>query len=84
MIFTVYILRTSKDTLYIGQTNNLEKRLKEHEFSKKRRAKYISYFSSFSLVYTEIFLTRSKAMKRESQLKKLPRPKKDELISTYK
>ena len=29
MTYTVYILRTSADTLYIGQTNNLEKRLRE-------------------------------------------------------
>ena len=37
MSYFVYILRTSKNTLYIGQTNNLEKRLAEH-LNKKRRS----------------------------------------------
>ncbi len=30
MPFCVYVLRTSSNTLYIGQTNNLKKRLNEH------------------------------------------------------
>ncbi|MBU1256443.1 GIY-YIG nuclease family protein, partial [Patescibacteria group bacterium] len=30
MVFYVYILRTSSDTLYIGQTDNLKRRMREH------------------------------------------------------
>lgn len=80
MAFSVYILRTSSNTLYIGQTNNLEKRLKEHKDKKGRGAKYTRSFSSVSLVYKEEFLTRSEAMKREAQLKKLTKKQKEELI----
>lgn len=78
--FTVYILHTSVNTLYIGQTNNLEKRLDEHRLHSPRSAKYMRYFSSFTLVHKEEFLSRNEAMKREAQLKKLPRVKKEAII----
>lgn len=78
--FTVYILHTSANTLYIGQTNNLEKRLTEHRLHGPRSAKYMKSFLFFTLVHTEEFSSRSEAMKREAQLKKLPRVKKELLI----
>jgi len=79
--FTVYILRTSSNTLYIGQTNNLEKRLGEHKKKLSKSAKYIRYFSSFNLAYKESYATRVEAMRRELQLKKWPKAKKEALIS---
>lgn len=81
MTYYVYILRTSSNTLYIGQTHDLEKRLKEHASHTSKSAKYMKYFTSFQLVYTESYETRSEAMKREMQLKKLSRKKKDVLIT---
>ncbi len=69
MPYFVYILRTSSNTLYIGQTNNLEKRLKEHLNKTSKSAKYIRYFSDLKLVYSEIYSTRKEAMQREAQLK---------------
>lgn len=79
-MFFVYILRTSSDTLYIGQTNNLEKRLKEHKNKSSKSAKYIRYFTSFHLVYSETYASRKEAMHREHQLKKWSRAKKETLI----
>lgn len=79
-MFTVYILRTSSNTLYIGQTNNLEKRLKEHRSKNTKSAKYTRYFSNLELVYSEVFATRQEAMQREAQLKKWPRTKREALI----
>jgi len=76
MSYFVYILRTSSNTLYIGQTNNLEKRLKEHKEKSSKSAKYIRYFSSFDLVYSEEYPTRTEAMRREAKLKKWPKAKK--------
>lgn len=81
-MYFVYILRTSGNTLYVGQTNDLEKRLKEHRERSARSAKYIKYFDSFELVYSEKFKTRSQAMQRETQLKKLSRSQKESLILT--
>ncbi|MCL5970624.1 MAG: GIY-YIG nuclease family protein [Patescibacteria group bacterium] len=79
--YFVYILRTSSNTLYIGQTNNLEKRLKEHQSKTTKSAKYLKYFPSFSLVYSEKYPTRIEAMKREYQLKHWTKAKKEALIA---
>lgn len=80
-MFYIYILRTSSNTLYIGQTNNLEERLEQHRNKNTKSAKYLKYFSSFSLVYQEKFPTREEAMRREWQLKQWSRAKKEALIA---
>ena len=79
-MYFVYILRTSSNTLYIGQTSNLEKRLIEHKSKSTKSAKYIRYFKSFDLVYLEQYPTRKEAMQREAQLKKWSRAKKEALV----
>ncbi len=81
-MYHVYILRTSANTLYIGQTNDLERRLKEHREKTSKSAKYVRYFDSFKLVYQETLTTRPEAMKREWQLKKWTRVKKEELVAS--
>ncbi len=80
-MFTVYILRTSSDTLYIGQAKNLEKRLLEHKNKTAKSAKYMRYFRSFTLVYTEGKRTRSAALRREAELKRFTRRQKEVLIA---
>jgi len=80
MAYFVYILRTSSNTLYIGQTNNLKKRIKEHKSKSSKAAKYIRYFASFELVYQENHPTRKEAIQREIQLKKWSKTKKEALI----
>ena len=80
MPYFVYILRISSNTLYIGQTNNLENRIKEHKSHKAKSAKYIRYFPSFNLVYSETYKTRKEAMQREFQLKKWSPAKKEAII----
>jgi putative endonuclease len=81
VIYTVYILRTSSNTFYTGQTNNLEKRLKEHKNKTGRSAKYMRSFKSFELVYKETCLTLSQALKREIEIKKLSHRQKEKLIN---
>lgn len=81
MAFTVYILRTSRNTFYTGQTNNLEKRLKLHKEKSPKSAKYLRLFRSFELVYKEEFGTRGDALRREIEIKKLTHKMKEELIS---
>jgi putative endonuclease len=80
-MYTVYILRTSKDTLYTGISNNLEKRLNEHKTHSKKSAKYMRSFESFELVYTEKHSTKGEALKREAEIKKLTRKEKNSLIN---
>ena len=79
--YIVYILRTSSNTLYIGQTNNLEKRLKEHQSKTSKSAKYTRCFDSCCLVYQEEYLTRIEDMRREYQLKHWTKTKKEALIT---
>jgi len=79
-LFYVYILRTSGNTLYTGQTNNLERRMKEHKSKNSQSAKYTRNFDSFELVYSEEYKTRKSAMQREFQLKQWTRTKKENLI----
>jgi len=83
VFYTVYILRTSSNTLYIGQTNNLENRLKEHQNKSGKSAKYVRYFDSVELVYSEKHPTRKEAMQRELQLKKWTKERKEGLINNH-
>jgi putative endonuclease len=79
-MYTVYILRTSANTLYIGQTKDLDRRLNVHKNKTSASAKYMRYFGSFTLVYTESKRTRSMALKREAFLKRLTHAQKEQVI----
>lgn len=81
MNYFVYILRTSKNTLYTGQTSNLDRRIREHKLKSVKSAKYLKYFDSFELVYSEVHLSKSSALKREIELKKWPKSKKEAMIN---
>ena len=78
-MYYLYILRNIHGRLYIGQTNNLEQRLKDHKTH--HGAKFIKDYGDFELIYNEEFQTRSNAMKREKQLKHWTIAKKEALIS---
>lgn len=82
-MYTVYILKTSGNTLYTGISNNLSKRLSEHRNHTKKSAKYMRSFDSFKLVHTEKYKTKSEALKREAEIKKLTKNKKEALINIY-
>lgn len=81
MSFSVYILRSTSNGLYIGQTNNLDKREKQQTHKTQKAAKFIKDGNEFNLVYSEEYATRLKAMRREKQLKGWTRAKKEALIS---
>lgn len=78
--YFVYILRTSGNTLYVGQTSNLRVRLQEHKSKKSRAAKYTRSFANVTLVYTETLASKSDALKREYAVKKLTHAEKEALI----
>ncbi|HEX8923634.1 MAG TPA: GIY-YIG nuclease family protein [Patescibacteria group bacterium] len=80
--FFVYILRTSRNTLYTGQTNDLDRRLKEHIDKKGRGAKYTRGCDSCELVYFEKYQTRTEALQREAAIKKMTRCQKDKLVES--
>ncbi|HNQ63107.1 MAG TPA: GIY-YIG nuclease family protein [Syntrophorhabdaceae bacterium] len=75
MKFYVYILECSDKTLYTGYTNDIKKRLYEHN-NTSNGARYTSGRRPLKLVYIESYSTQSDAMKREAQIKKLSRANK--------
>jgi putative endonuclease len=68
--YYVYLVECSDKTLYTGWTNNIEKRIHEHN-NGTCGAKYTRTRRPIKLVYVEKYLTLSDALKRESQIKKL-------------
>lgn len=79
MYYFVYILsNNTRTTLYTGVTNNLYRRIEEHQagFVKSFSGKYKTY----ALVYYEVFEDPYEAITREKQIKGLTRKKKEELI----
>lgn len=76
----VYILRCGDNSLYTGWTNNLENRLKMHKTA--RGAKYTKGRGPINLVYFEVFLSKSEALKREYEIKKFTKNQKEELVKT--
>ena len=79
MMCFVYILRTSSKHLYIGVTENLDQRLSTHNSGKE--AKWIKADRTARLVLSESHPTLGSARKREIQLKKWSRAKKEALIA---
>lgn len=77
-MYFVYILRCIDGSYYIGSTNNVAKRVKEHLDGKGGR--YTRSHKPEKLIYKEELATKSEALKREAQLKKWPKAKKKILI----
>ena len=78
-MYYTYILLCSDKTYYIGSTNNLEKRLHQHN-NLKSGAHYTKIRRPVKVLYTETFPTLSEARKRELAIKKLSRKQKEELM----
>jgi putative endonuclease len=74
----VYMLLCRDNTLYTGWTNDLESRIASHNAG--RGSKYTRARLPVRFVYCEKFKTKSEALKREIEIKKLSRKEKLELI----
>ena len=77
-----YIVKCSDGSLYTGWTNNLEKRIKDHNAG--RGAKYTKARRPVVFVYKEEFPTKQEAMKREWEIKRLSRKEKLSMIENSK
>ena len=81
MPYFIYILKCADKSLYAGCTNNLERRLKQHNTS-KRGAHYTKIRRPVVLKYFEKFNTLLEARRRETEIKKWRREKKLKLIKS--
>jgi len=75
-----YLLRCADDTLYCGITNDLDKRLAAHNAG--TASKYTRARLPVEVFFEERCADRSKASKREMEIKRLSRKRKLELIQT--
>ena len=75
----VYILECKDASLYVGCTNDVEKRVKQHN-ALKSGAHYTKIRRPVILKYTEEFKTFKAARAREAEIKRFTREKKLKLI----
>jgi len=80
MSYFTYILECADKSFYVGCTNNLDKRLKEHNES-KWGAHYTKLRRPAVLRYFEKFATLKEARRRETEIKGWRREKKLNLIN---
>jgi putative endonuclease len=65
-MFTVYVIRSAGGIRYTGYTEDLAKRLNQHN---EGISKFTSRDSGWRLVYSEDYGTREEAIRREKWLK---------------
>ncbi|MFP4662523.1 MAG: GIY-YIG nuclease family protein [Halanaerobiales bacterium] len=73
-----YIVECADGTYYTGYTTDVERRVKEH--NEGMGAKYTRGRLPVSLIYYEEYHSKSKAMKREYEIKTFSREAKEEII----
>lgn len=78
--WTVYILRCADDSLYTGITNNVSRRIQEHNGS-PRGASYTRGRRPVALAYTFAVADRSAASRLEAWIKSCDRKTKESIIS---
>lgn len=80
-LYFVYILASDTHELYVGITNDLARRLSEHESGQDPQS-YSHRHRTTRLVYFEMTTDVRSAIKREKQLKRFPRQRKLDLIES--
>lgn len=79
VVWFVYILLCSDNSLYTGMTNDPDKRLARHQSGKG--GNYTRSHKPLKMIFKEEFATKSEALKREIEIKSWNRAKK---IATLK
>ena len=78
----LYIVKCKDNSLYTGITSNLEKRIAIH--NKGQGARWIKQHGQAEIVYTEKYDSYLEVRRRETQIKKWSRLKKENLIKYKK
>lgn len=77
-LYYFYILRCADNSLYCGIANDVKKRLKEH--NARKGSKYVRSRLPAALVYTEEYGDIGSALKREAEVKKWSKIRKEKLV----
>ena len=78
-MYFAYLLQCNDGTLYAGSTNDLEKRLHQHNHA-KNGAHYTKIRRPVELKHSEQFETYAEARRREAEFKRMDREEKLQLI----
>jgi putative endonuclease len=82
--FFYIVTNEYRTTLYIGVTNNIQKRLSQHYFdSQNAKKSFAGKYNCIYLVCYEGFQYPKEAIAREKEVKKWRREKKNNLISEF-
>ena len=78
-LWFIYILECADGTLYTGITNDIERRLEQHNAG--TAARYTRSRTPVKLVFQEAAENRSAALKREYAIKQLTRKQKERFLT---
>jgi putative endonuclease len=79
--WSVYVVRCSDGSLYTGIATDVRRRISEHAQTNGKGAKYLRGKRPLQLVFVKAIGSRGLALRVESQIKKLPKVQKEELIN---
>ena len=79
----VYLLQCNDQSLYVGITTDLQRRLQEHNGMTPGGARYTRSRRPVRLVWSEPSGSRSAAAQREAAIRKLSRIQKEQLIQAF-
>ncbi|MEW5701460.1 MAG: GIY-YIG nuclease family protein [Candidatus Zixiibacteriota bacterium] len=77
----VYLVRCSDGSIYTGITDDLDARIRKHNADKG--AQYTAQRRPVVLLYSEIHSDQNGARRREAQLKRWTREKKEKLVAGF-
>lgn len=80
-LWSVYLIHCGDGSLYCGISNDVNRRLAEHQSQAKKCAKYLRGRTPLKLVYQREVGTRAEASSEEYRIKTLSRKSKEFLIS---
>lgn len=80
-MYYLYILRCADNSLYCGQTKDLRRRIIEHN-SDDSKSKYTRSRRPAKLIYFEKYKTLTEVLKREFEIKKMTKIKKEKLLTS--
>lgn len=82
-IFYVYIVECLNGAYYTGYTNDLEKRIREHNNSRSRGARYLRGKTPVKLVWCKQYRYYVRALQAERRIKRLSHAQKQGLAKIY-
>ena len=76
----LYMIRTRNGSLYTGIATDVARRFAEHQEEGRKCARYLRGKAPLQMVFERKIGSRSLALKVEGQIKRLPKPQKEDIV----